>query len=144
MKKRLNVQKNIIELILDKYVNMEEGKITIKKGVVGLTNDFYCDEVLNGKTEVKKVYETDNTLAYYHTKPYYRVHIVAIPKKHIPSLTEMEEKDHNVFYELMGTVRKVARDVEKEYGACRVITNVGQYQDSKHLHFHIASGENIK
>ncbi|WP_246288687.1 HIT domain-containing protein [Bacillus haikouensis] len=109
-----------------------------------MTNDFYCDEVMSGKTEVKKVYETDNTLAYYHTKPYYRVHIVAIPKKHIPSLTKMEEGDHAVFSELIDTVRKVAGEVEKEYGACRVITNVGQYQDSKHLHFHIASGEVIK
>jgi histidine triad (HIT) family protein len=121
-----------------------EGRNNYKTGRVRLTNDFYCDEVLNGKTEVKKVYETDNTQAYFYTKPYYSVHIVAIPKKHISSLTKMEEKDHNVFYELMDTVRKVAGEVEEEYGACRVITNVGQYQDSKHLHFHITSGEIIK
>ncbi|MGR3764052.1 HIT domain-containing protein [Rossellomorea sp. NS-SX7] len=109
-----------------------------------MTDDFYCEEVLSGKTTVKKVYETENTLAYYHTKPYYKLHIVAIPKKHIPSLTEIREEDHHVFVELMDTVRKVADDVEKEYEACRVITNLGKYQDSKHLHFHIVSGEVIK
>jgi histidine triad (HIT) family protein len=49
-----------------------------------MTNDFYCDEVLSGKTPVKKVMETDNVLAYYHTNPAYEVHIVAFPKKTYP------------------------------------------------------------
>ncbi|RUT35830.1 HIT domain-containing protein [Paenibacillus zeisoli] len=50
--------------------------------------DFYCDEVLSGKTEVQKVLEMENTLAFHHSRPYYEVHIVVIPKKHIASLYE--------------------------------------------------------
>ncbi len=30
-----------------------------------MTEDFYCDEVLSGKTQVRKVLETENVLAYY-------------------------------------------------------------------------------
>ena len=106
-----------------------------------MTSDFYCDEVLSGKTEVDKVYETENVLAYYHTRPFYKVHIVVIPKKHIPSLTTIQDDDMELFIELMTVVRKVAAKTESEYGACRVITNLGAYQDSKHLHWHIVSGE---
>ena len=51
-----------------------------------MTDDFYCDEALSGHTPIKKVAETDNVLAFYHTKPHWPVHIVVIPKKHIPSL----------------------------------------------------------
>ena len=40
----------------------------------------------------------------------------------------------------MDVVRSVASDVEGEYGAARVLTNLGDYQDSKHLHFHVNSG----
>jgi len=36
-----------------------------------MTNDFYCQEALNGLTPVKKVMETDNVLAFYHTRPFY-------------------------------------------------------------------------
>ncbi len=108
-----------------------------------MTIDFYCDEVLSGKTEVEKIVETDNTLAYYHTKPSYQVHIVAIPKKHIPSLTRIDECVQKILYELIETVRKVAWKIEQEYGACRVITNLGNYQESKHLHWHIVSGKRI-
>ncbi|WP_026909183.1 HIT family protein [Paucisalibacillus globulus] len=109
-----------------------------------MTNDFYCDQVLSGKTEVEKVYETENVLAYYHTRPYYQVHIVAIPKKHILSLTKMEDADQEILMELMTVIQKVAADIEEKYGACRVITNLGNYQESKHLHWHIVSGDKQK
>lgn len=109
-----------------------------------MTNDFYCDEVLNGKTAVKKVMETEKVLAYFHTRPFYKVHIVAVPKKHISSLTTIAEEDNAIFLELMEVIKAVARQVEEKYGACRVLTNLGRYQDSKHLHWHIISGEQIQ
>lgn len=109
-----------------------------------MTEDFYCDEVLSGKTLVNKVLETENVLAYYHTRPFWPVHIVAIPKKHVPSLIALEENDNELLLELLGVIKKVAMMVTDEYGACRIITNLGEYQDSKHLHWHIVSGEALK
>ena len=109
-----------------------------------MTEDFYCDEVLSGKTLVKKVLETENVLAYYHTRPFYPVHIVAIPKIHIPSLITLEESDNELLLELLKVIKKVATMVTEENGACRVITNLGSYQESKHLHWHIVSGKPIR
>ncbi|ANX13331.1 HIT family hydrolase [Fictibacillus arsenicus] len=109
-----------------------------------MTEDFYCDEVLSGKTHVNKVLETENVLAYNHTRPFYPVHIVAIPKKHISSLIALEDSDTELLLELLGVIKKVATKVTKENGACRVITNLGSYQDSKHLHWHIVSGKPLR
>ncbi|GAK13164.1 HIT family protein [Geomicrobium sp. JCM 19039] len=106
-----------------------------------MTEDFYCDEVLSGNTEVNKVYETELVLAYYHTKPYYPVHIVVIPKRHIGSLLDLEEADDVILLQMMDVVKVVAAKVKEEYGACRVLTNLGNYQDSKHLHWHVYFGE---
>ena len=108
-----------------------------------MTDDFYCDEVLSGKTQVNKVLETENVLAYYHTKPFYPVHIVAIPKKHISSLITLEESDDQLLLELLKVVKQVAAMVTEENGACKIITNIGEYQDSKHLHWHIVYGKPI-
>ena len=101
-------------------------------------NDFYCDEVFSGKTKVEVVSETENVLAFFHTKPYYPVHIVVTPKKHISSILDLE--DNEMAKELLEVVKAVAKDINKKYKSCRIITNLGEYQDSKHLHFHIIYG----
>ncbi len=65
-------------------------------------------------------------------------------KKHIPSLVTIEESDNDLLLELLGVIKKVAANVNSDNGACRVITNLGEYQDSKHFHWHIVSGVPIK
>jgi len=109
-----------------------------------MTSDFYCDEVLSGRTAVKVVAETDDVLAYHHTRPFWPVHVVVIPKRHVPSLTDLGDADEELLHELLAVVRAVASEVEREHGAARVLTNLGEYQDSKHLHFHVNSGEPLR
>ena len=104
-------------------------------------NDFYCDEVFSGKAPVEKVLETDNVLAYHHTRPFWETHIVVAPKKHVDSLLTVE---NGLMIELMDVAKNVAAQVLEENGAARVLTNLGDYQDSKHLHFHVYSGEKIR
>jgi len=106
-----------------------------------MTADFYCDEVLSGRTAVDVVAETPDVLAYHHTRPFWPVHIVVIPKLHVPSLTDLGQGDEALLGKLLAVVRDVAAGVEREHGKARVLTNLGAYQDSKHLHFHVNSGE---
>ncbi len=102
--------------------------------------DRYCDLILNGKEPVLRVHETANVLAFHHTRPSHPVHIVVVPKRHVASLTALEDADQELVIELFAVIREVAANVERETGACRVVTNLGTYQDSKHLHFHVVSG----
>lgn len=57
-------------------------------------NDFYCDEVLSGKTPVNKVFESATVLAFHHTRPSYPVHIIVIPKAHVESLLTLDDDVH--------------------------------------------------
>jgi histidine triad (HIT) family protein len=109
-----------------------------------MSNDIYCEEILNGILPVKRVMETERVLAFHHTRPSYEVHIVVIPKKHIPSLIDFDEQDSDILIELLGLVQKVASQVNAEYGACGVETYMGEYQSSKHLHVHVRSGEQLR
>ena len=108
------------------------------------TADFYCDFVLSGRIEVERVLETENVLAYHHTRPFWETHIVVIPKKHIASIFEATEEDEPLLLELFAVIRKVAGEVVKEKGAARILSNTGDYQESKHLHIHINSGQRIR
>lgn len=106
----------------------------------GASDDFYCAEALSGHTPVVRIRETDDVLAYRHTRPFFETHIVVVPKRHIASLLDPTLSDRELL-SLLQVVRGVAADLVAERGACRIITNLGGYQDSKHLHWHVVSGE---
>lgn len=102
-----------------------------------MTDDFYCEFVLSNKIAVQKLHETDEVLAFYHTKPQYKVHVVVIPKDHIRQLIDVENYSviSKIFEVIAETVRKLGLQ------SFRIITNSGSYQDSKHLHFHLISDQ---
>ncbi|MEU5388854.1 HIT domain-containing protein [Kitasatospora cineracea] len=100
-------------------------------------SDFYCEQVLNGLTPVEVVQETDRVLAYHHTRPSYPVHIVVVPRQHVPSLEDLGAGGEELLTEVMRVVRSVATQVKAEHGASCVVTNLGEYQESRHLHWHV-------
>ena len=106
--------------------------------------DFYCDQILSGKVPVEKLLETDDVLAFHHTHPYWPVHIVVIPKRHIGSLATMEPSDIPVVNEMLRVAAELCRKVTVEHGGCRLSTNSGDYQSTKHLHFYIHHGPRLR
>lgn len=74
-------------------------------------------------------------------RPSWPVHIVVVPKEHIASFTALRAEDTSVLLEIIDVLKMLATKVEKEHGAARILTNLGKYQDSKHLHFHISCGK---
>ncbi|MFI0219763.1 HIT family protein [Streptomyces lydicus] len=105
--------------------------------MTGAVSDFYCNQALSGRVPIDTVAETDRALAFHHTNPSYPVHIVVIPKAHVPSLTDLGNADESLLHEVVGLVREVAAGVEKKHGSCSVTTNLGLYQESKHMHWHV-------
>jgi histidine triad (HIT) family protein len=104
-------------------------------------NDIYCDIIIPRKVDIKIVKETENILAFHHTKPSWPVHVVVTPKIHVASLVELEGE---LASELFTVLKDVALDVQAERGAAKVVTNLGDYQDSKHLHIHVVSGSKLR
>jgi histidine triad (HIT) family protein len=104
-------------------------------------DDFYCDVALADIAALNVVYDGPGVLAFHHTRPYRQVHIVVIPKRHVRSLTTVTAADEALIRELLAVIQDVAAAVETEHGAATVLTNLGDYQDSKHLHVHVMSGD---
>ncbi len=109
-----------------------------------MSEDFYCEQVISGNITVDTIYETADILAFRHTKPFWEVHIVVIPKTHISSLLATGEYDDELFRKLFDVIRIVSRQMLHKYGGARILTNLGKYQESKHLHFHVTFGEKIR
>ncbi len=103
--------------------------------------DFYCDIALKPGAAIDVVYESEHVLAYHHTKPAWPIHIVVIPKEHIWDVRHITNE--SLIVELMSVAQDILRSKSQEYlveHGARIITNVGKFQDTPHLHFHVVFG----
>ena len=103
-------------------------------------DDFYCDVAIPDPAALEVVHHDERVLAFHHTRPFWNVHIVVVPTRHIASLTTASREDEADLRALLLVVQQVARSVEQQHGAAAVLTNLGAYQDSKHLHVHVHAG----
>lgn len=74
-------------------------------------NCIFC-KIIRKEIPSKVVFENDEILAFYDISPQAPVHIVFIPKKHIPSLSEIENEDSH----LLGNILLQIRDTAKNLG----------------------------
>lgn len=102
--------------------------------------DFYCDVAIPHPERLHVVHEDEQVLAFLHTRPFWRVHVVAVPKRHIASLTTIRAGDEPDVRALLRVVQAVAPEVEEQHGEATVLTNLGTYQVAKYLHVHVHPG----
>lgn len=102
----------------------------------------FC-KIVEGKIPSTKVYEDDEVLAFKDINPIAPIHILIIPKKHIKSLTELN--DDKLLSHIFKVIKEVAKSQGVEEKGYRVITNVGEDggQAVKHLHFHVIGGKKL-
>lgn len=104
---------------------------------------LFC-EIIAGNIPSKKVYEDERILAFHDINPEAPVHVLVIPKKHIPSMDGITEENSAEIAHLFTMIPKIARMAGLENGY-RVISNCGAdaAQSVPHLHFHILGGTKL-
>jgi len=109
-----------------------------------MDNCIFCKII---KKEIKSdiVYEDENTLIFKDLNPVAPVHLLAVPKKHISSISEADELTDKEISRLIKAVSKVAADLNLDSAGYRVVTNTGETagQSVLHLHFHILGRRNF-
>jgi histidine triad (HIT) family protein len=91
------------------------------------------------------VEETDQTLAFRDINPRAPVHVLVIPKEHIPSLMELKPEHASLLSEIHQTIQKVARKEKIDLTGFRIASNTGKDsgQAVAHIHYHILGGRNL-
>lgn len=104
---------------------------------------LFC-KIAAGEIPSTKVYEDDDILAFKDINPQTPVHILVIPKTHIPSVDGITAENSGVVSKIFTAIPKIAADAGLTNGY-RVITNCGDdaCQSVKHLHFHIMGGRKL-
>ena len=102
---------------------------------------LFCD-IAAGTVPCDKVYADDHVLAFRDLNPQAPVHVLVIPKRHLPGLAALTEQDGD----LMGRLITVAARLGEELGLAnrgyRFVINNGPEggQTVPHLHLHLLGG----
>ena len=104
---------------------------------------LFC-KIAAGEIPSKKAFENENVYAFYDIAPQAPVHILVIPKAHIPSMDGVSAENSALVAEIFENIPKIAREAGITNGY-RVISNCGEdaCQSVHHLHFHILGGEKM-
>jgi len=99
---------------------------------------LFC-KIVNKEAPAEIVYEDDRVMAFKDIHPKARIHLLIVPKKHIPSVNHLEIEDKTLMGELVLAAQKIAR--EKNLKGYRLQINVGRPagQIIDHLHLHLLS-----
>lgn len=87
-------------------------------------------------------FEDDEIIAFDDINPAAPIHVLVIPKIHIPSLAVVEEKDQPLLGKLVYRAKLLAEELNIAEPGYRVSINVGKWggQIVSHLHLHILGG----
>ncbi len=105
---------------------------------------LFC-KIVGGEVPSKKVYEDEDVYAFHDINPNAPVHVLVIPKTHIPSIAAVDETNIETVSRVMTAIPKIASALGLSENGYRVITNCGEDagQTVKHLHFHILGGKKL-
>jgi histidine triad (HIT) family protein len=103
-------------------------------------SDTIFAKIERGELPARKVYEDDRCLAFHDVAPQAPTHVLVIPRKPIPRLSQASDGDEA----LLGHLLRVAARVAKEAGLTdyRLVVNdgAGAGQTVFHLHVHVLGG----
>jgi histidine triad (HIT) family protein len=99
--------------------------------------DWYCEDVLSGSLKIKKVWEDERVLAFHHPRPHAEIHVVVIPKKHVPSILDPMALDGGLLSSMVMAVQEAARQLGLDKNGFHVRTNAGAPGVTPHMHWHI-------
>lgn len=102
---------------------------------------IFC-KIISKEIPSKIVYEDEEVLSFYDINPQAPVHLLLIPKKHIPSLAEISESDQTILGKLLFSASKIAKKVGISEDGYRLVINTNRdaQQTVFHIHIHIIGG----
>ena len=101
---------------------------------------IFC-QIITGEKAAEIVYEDDKVVAFCDIQPKAPVHILVVPRKHIPSMKDITDADSEILAALLLASQKIAKDKNIDDGY-KLVFNVGKRggQIVDHVHLHVLGG----
>lgn len=101
---------------------------------------IFCD-IINKKSPAEILYEDDEFIVFRDVKPSAPIHLLIVPKEHIASVNDIEDKHKELIGDLFLLAKKLAVQ-ENINDGYKLTFNIGRKggQLIDHLHLHLMGG----
>lgn len=99
-----------------------------------MTDCIFC-KIINGDFNTEFVYENEKLVVFKDINPKAPIHLLVVPRKHIESLNELDDKD--LMAELLSAVKTVTKKIGLKSYRVQINTGKDAGQEVMHLHLHI-------
>jgi len=102
---------------------------------------IFC-RIVAGEIPAKKVYEDDEVVAFEDIRPQAPVHVLVIPRRHIPTVNALADDDASLVGRLVLVAKKIAAERGIAESGYRLVLNCNRDsgQEVFHIHLHLLGG----
>ena len=110
-----------------------------------MANDCLFCKIAVGEIPSTEVYSDDEFYAFRDIKPAAPSHVLLIPRKHIPKITDAQPDDAGLLGRMMLAANLVAQKEGLAENGFRCVLNCGEHagQEVFHIHLHILGGRDF-
>ena len=107
-------------------------------------NCIFC-KIAAGEIPGEILYQDEELIAFRDIEPLAPIHLLIIPRRHIPSLTHLSNTDASLIGHMVIIANQLARDEGIAGSGYRLVINCGEHggQIVPHLHMHLLGGKRL-
>lgn len=105
---------------------------------------IFC-QIIKKEIPAVIIYEDDEIIAFNDIRPIAPVHILIIPKEHIESVNDLEDKDTELIGKMIILAKKIAINLDIAPNGYKLLFRVGEWggQEVPHIHLHLIGGAKL-
>lgn len=107
-------------------------------------NCLFC-KIVQGEIPAQVVFEDEALIAFRDIKPQAPTHLLIIPKRHIATINEANDKDEQLIGSMVVRAKKIAQQLSIDEAGYRLVFNInsGGGQEVYHIHLHLLGGRQM-
>lgn len=110
-----------------------------------MSNDCVFCKIAKGEFGTQFIYEDEELLAFRDINPQAPVHILIIPRKHIPRINRLSDSEQALMGKMILAANKIAKAENISESGYRLVFNCGPDggQEVEHIHLHLLGGRQM-
>ncbi len=106
-----------------------------------MSSCLFC-RIINHEIPASVVFEDDRLIAFNDINPQASTHVLVVPKRHVPTLNDLEPEDDGLVGEMVRRASAIAAERGIANGGYRTVfnTNRDAGQTVFHIHLHLIGG----